>query len=106
MLPQLLAESRGTQTANLAQTTLPPAGMLAASALAAKPAALAELAVTVKETHDANVYGAELNPTLAGLPEIADVASWVTIVSPKAVLNLRSVLGLGDGPALHVLGHH
>lgn len=73
---------------------------LAASALAAKPAALAELSVTVKETHDSNVYGAELNPTLAGLPEIADVASWVTVVSPKAVLNLRSVLGLGDDSAV------
>jgi len=31
---------------------------------------------------------------LAGLPEVADVESWVTVISPKAVLNLRSALGL------------
>ena len=73
---------------------------LAASVLAAKPAALTELSVTVKETYDSNVYGAEFNPTLAGLPEIAEVSSWVTVVSPKAVLNLRPFLGLGDNSAV------
>ncbi len=73
---------------------------LATSALAEKPAALTELSVTVKETYDSNVYGTEFNPTLAGLPEVADVESWVTVISPKAVLNLRSALGLGDNSAV------
>jgi len=73
---------------------------LATSALAEKPAALSELSVTVKETYDSNVYGTEFNPTLAGLPEVADVESWVTVISPKAVLNLRSALGLGDDSAV------
>ncbi len=72
----------------------------ASSVFAAKPAALTELSVTVKETYDSNVYGAEVNPTLAGLPEIAEVSSWVTVVSPRATLNLRPVLGLGDDSAV------
>lgn len=73
---------------------------LAAAALAEKPAALTELSVTVKETYDSNVYGTEFNPTLAGLPEVADVESWVTVISPKAVLNLRSALGFADDSAV------
>jgi len=76
---------------------------LAATTFAEKPAAISELSVTIKESFDSNVFGTERNPTLAGLPEIADVDSWVTTVSPKVGLNLRPVLGLGDDSAITAL---
>jgi len=60
---------------------------------------LSELSLTLKESYDSNVFGTERNPTLAGLPEIADVASWVTTISPKVGLNLKSALDLApDSP--------
>ena len=73
---------------------------VATSAFAEKPKALTELSVTVKETYDSNVFGTERNPTLAGLPETADVSSWVTTVSPKVVFNAREALGLPQDSAI------
>lgn len=95
------SSSQNRQPARLPRLLALAAGAgLAASALAEKPAALSELSVTVKETYDSNVYGTEFNPTLAGLPEVADVESWVTVISPKVGLNLRSALGLADDSAV------
>ncbi|MFT3828144.1 MAG: outer membrane beta-barrel protein [Opitutaceae bacterium] len=73
---------------------------LAATVFAEKPKALSELSVTVKETFDSNVFGTERNPTLAGLPALAEVDSWVTTVSPKVVFNAREALGLASDSAL------
>jgi hypothetical protein len=76
---------------------------LAASSFAEKPAALSELSITIKETYDTNVFGTEYNPVLAGRPEIADLESWVTTVSPKVGVNLMPVFGLGKDSAITAL---
>lgn len=73
---------------------------LAATGFAEKPAYLSEVSVTVKEAYDSNVFGTERNPTLAGLPALADVSSWVSTVSPKVGINLRPVFGLGQDSAI------
>ena len=92
------------KTASAARLTLIAASAgVAATAFAGKPASLTELSVTVKESFDSNVFGTERNPTLAGLPETADVDSWVTTVSPKVVFNARAALGLGDDSAISAL---
>jgi hypothetical protein len=60
----------------------------------AKPSPLSELSLTLKESYDSNIFGTSQNPTLAGLPQLADVSSWITTLSPKIGLNLKSALDL------------
>jgi hypothetical protein len=67
---------------------------------AEKPDFLSELSITVKEAHDSSVFGTERNPALAGLPELANVSSWVTTVSPKVGFNLRPAFGLDKDSAI------
>lgn len=76
---------------------------LAAASFAEKPAALSELSLTVKETYDTNVFGTDYNAVLAGSPEIANIESWVTTVSPKVGVNLLPVFGLGKDSAFTAL---
>lgn len=101
---RFIAPSRANRFSRLPSLLALVAGAgLSATTFAEKPAALSDLSVTVKESFDSNVFGTERNPTLAGLPEIADVESLVTLITPKVSIDLRPVLGLGNDTAITAL---
>jgi hypothetical protein len=75
-----------------------------AHAAAPEPSPWTELSLTLKESYDSNIFGTSSHPALTTVPDVANVESWITTVSPKAAINLRPWLGLGKESDITVLG--
>ncbi len=65
------------------------------------PTAPTDLSLTIREGYDTNLFGTESAP-LPGRPNIANVASWTTIVSPRVAFNLLPWLSSGPGGFLKI----
>ena len=58
-----------------------------------KPDWLGEVSVSVKVSYDSNVF--LTNADRVGFPKMANVASWVTVLTPKIGVDFKPLLGLG-----------
>ena len=89
--------SKSNQWAKLAiLTALASSSLALAQEKPVKPApVISELSLTFLERRDSNVFGTDYQ--VPGVRSVANIASWVTIVSPKVSLNLIPAFGLEGG---------